>query len=203
MRALLASSGAHRCPEAPERRGSPQPLALPDLSGGFPGAGFVRSSLVSAPVGGRTAGRPGPPIGRRASEVGSEGTRDLMPAARLMAGTGTPSRCIRRACAYSVAPLVAYWSSQPRPRPMARGRPTSSRSAPVWPELQPCTSPLSWLGGELRPPPRTYAPGVVLYECVAERRPFDGESPVEVALAHLYEQPPPLPRQWRQRFVRC
>ncbi|QNN54463.1 protein kinase domain-containing protein [Nocardioides mesophilus] len=38
-----------------------------------------------------------------------------------------------------------------------------------------------------------YALGVLLYECLAGRRPFTGDSPVAVALAHLREAPPPLP----------
>jgi serine/threonine-protein kinase len=38
-----------------------------------------------------------------------------------------------------------------------------------------------------------YSLGVVLYECLAGRRPFVGEGPMGVALAHLREDPPPLP----------
>jgi eukaryotic-like serine/threonine-protein kinase len=38
-----------------------------------------------------------------------------------------------------------------------------------------------------------YSLGVVLYECLAGRRPFDAESPIATALAHVREQPPPLP----------
>jgi serine/threonine protein kinase len=38
-----------------------------------------------------------------------------------------------------------------------------------------------------------YSLGVVLYECLAGRRPFDAESPIATALAHLREPPPPLP----------
>jgi eukaryotic-like serine/threonine-protein kinase len=38
-----------------------------------------------------------------------------------------------------------------------------------------------------------YSLGVVLYECLAGRRPFDAESPIATALAHIREQPPPLP----------
>jgi serine/threonine-protein kinase len=38
-----------------------------------------------------------------------------------------------------------------------------------------------------------YALGVVAYECLAGRPPFDGESPVAIALKHIREQPPPLP----------
>jgi serine/threonine-protein kinase len=38
-----------------------------------------------------------------------------------------------------------------------------------------------------------YSLGVVLHECLAGRRPFDSDSPVATALAHLREEPPPLP----------
>src|SRR6266496_3311337 len=38
-----------------------------------------------------------------------------------------------------------------------------------------------------------YALGVVAYECLAGRRPFTGEHPVAVALAHQRHRPPPLP----------
>jgi eukaryotic-like serine/threonine-protein kinase len=38
-----------------------------------------------------------------------------------------------------------------------------------------------------------YALGVVAYECLAGRRPFTGDHPIAVALAHLLQAPPPLP----------
>jgi eukaryotic-like serine/threonine-protein kinase len=38
-----------------------------------------------------------------------------------------------------------------------------------------------------------YALGVVAYECLAGRRPFTGEHPIAVALAHLLQPPSPLP----------
>ena len=39
-----------------------------------------------------------------------------------------------------------------------------------------------------------YSLGVVAYECLAGRRPFDDASPVAVAMAHLNTAPPPLPK---------
>jgi tRNA A-37 threonylcarbamoyl transferase component Bud32 len=38
-----------------------------------------------------------------------------------------------------------------------------------------------------------YALGVVMYECLAGRRPFEGDDQIGVATAHLAEEPPPLP----------
>jgi serine/threonine-protein kinase len=38
-----------------------------------------------------------------------------------------------------------------------------------------------------------YALGVVLYECLAGRRPFVGENPLSVAMEHLNSTPPPIP----------
>ncbi|GAA4072688.1 hypothetical protein GCM10022248_46510 [Nonomuraea soli] len=40
-----------------------------------------------------------------------------------------------------------------------------------------------------------YALGVVAYECMAGIRPFDGDSPVTIALKHIRETPPPLPAE--------
>jgi eukaryotic-like serine/threonine-protein kinase len=39
-----------------------------------------------------------------------------------------------------------------------------------------------------------YSLGVVAYQCLAGRRPFDGGSPMEVATRQVREPPPPLPR---------
>jgi serine/threonine protein kinase len=38
-----------------------------------------------------------------------------------------------------------------------------------------------------------YSLGVVAYQCLAGRRPFDGDTPLTIALAHLRQTPPPLP----------
>lgn len=38
-----------------------------------------------------------------------------------------------------------------------------------------------------------YALGVVGYQCLAGRRPFEGENPLEIAMKHVREPPPPLP----------
>lgn len=38
-----------------------------------------------------------------------------------------------------------------------------------------------------------YALGVVAYQCLAGRRPFEGENPLEIAMKHVREPPPALP----------
>jgi serine/threonine-protein kinase len=38
-----------------------------------------------------------------------------------------------------------------------------------------------------------YALGVVAYQCLAGRRPFEGGNPLEIAMRHVREAPPPLP----------
>ena len=48
-------------------------------------------------------------------------------------------------------------------------------------------------GREATPASDLYSLGVVLYECLAGARPFTGDTPVAVAIAHLREAPPPLP----------
>ncbi|MEU6431488.1 serine/threonine-protein kinase [Microbispora sp. NPDC046973] len=48
-------------------------------------------------------------------------------------------------------------------------------------------------GAPVTPAVDIYALGVVAYECLAGQRPFDGDSPVTIALKHIREEPPPLP----------
>jgi serine/threonine protein kinase len=54
-------------------------------------------------------------------------------------------------------------------------------------------SPEQAEGKPATPASDIYSLGVVLYECLAGRRPFDGDTPISTALAHLREPPPPLP----------
>ena len=48
-------------------------------------------------------------------------------------------------------------------------------------------------GGKAGPASDVYALGAITYECLAGRRAFDGESPVQIALAQIRDEPAPLP----------
>ncbi len=54
-------------------------------------------------------------------------------------------------------------------------------------------SPEQAAGGVATPLSDVYALGVVAYQCLAGRRPFEGENPIEIAMKHVREQPAPLP----------
>lgn len=54
-------------------------------------------------------------------------------------------------------------------------------------------SPEQAAGQSASPASDVYALGVVAYECLVGQRPFPGDSPVVVAMAHLRTPPPPLP----------
>jgi serine/threonine-protein kinase len=54
-------------------------------------------------------------------------------------------------------------------------------------------SPEQAMGEQATPLSDIYALGVVAYQCLAGRRPFEGENPLEIAMRHVREAAPPLP----------
>jgi serine/threonine-protein kinase len=54
-------------------------------------------------------------------------------------------------------------------------------------------SPEQAMGGQATNSSDLYALGVVAYQCLAGRRPFEGDNPLEIAMRHVREVPPPLP----------
>ena|GEM_PF-568320 len=54
-------------------------------------------------------------------------------------------------------------------------------------------SPEQAAGATATPLSDIYALGVVAYQCLSGRRPFEGDNPLEIAMKHVRDQPPPLP----------
>jgi serine/threonine-protein kinase len=54
-------------------------------------------------------------------------------------------------------------------------------------------SPEQATGATASPLSDVYALGVVAYQCLAGRRPFEGDNPLEIAMRHVRDTPPPLP----------
>src|SRR5215470_15542163 len=54
-------------------------------------------------------------------------------------------------------------------------------------------SPEQASGGVATPASDVYALGVVAYQCLSGHRPFDGATPIEIAMKHVRDTPRPLP----------
>jgi serine/threonine-protein kinase len=54
-------------------------------------------------------------------------------------------------------------------------------------------SPEQASGAVATPLSDIYALGVVAYQCLSGRRPHEGDNPLEIAMKHVRDQPPPLP----------
>src|SRR3954452_16971910 len=54
-------------------------------------------------------------------------------------------------------------------------------------------SPEQAMGQSAPPLSDIYALGIVAYQCLSGRRPFEGDNPLEIAMRHVRELPPPLP----------
>jgi hypothetical protein len=54
-------------------------------------------------------------------------------------------------------------------------------------------SPEQATGAQATPASDVYALGAVAYECLAGRRPFEAENPVQIAVMHIRDEPAPLP----------
>src|SRR5690606_9830092 len=54
-------------------------------------------------------------------------------------------------------------------------------------------SPEQAAGQVATPASDVYALGVVAYQCLSGRRPFEGDNPLEIAMKHVRDTPPPLP----------
>ncbi|MBI2267084.1 MAG: Stk1 family PASTA domain-containing Ser/Thr kinase [Armatimonadetes bacterium] len=67
---------------------------------------------------------------------------------------------------------------------------TATQTGPIWGSVQ-YVSPEQAQGLDLSPRTDVYSIGTVLYEMLTGRVPFDGDSPVAVALRHVQEEPVP------------
>jgi hypothetical protein len=112
--------------------------------------------------------------------------RDVKPANILLSGHG--SHPLVKVADFGVARLAQGTSTT-----IGGQRPAAAVATSLTVGTPRYMAPEQGRDGPATPATDVYSVGVVLYEMLAGQPPFNGESPVALALSHLYDPPPPLP----------